>query len=185
MRDTHRKLLQICSMLMLLMLLLCGCGGESTNIDSEKKNEVDGVIFENDLMSIAGVSTDEYLEVFKTQEITFKYFASDFAELKSPVVLNFGGSLLQVVPGDDYLDELPCSVLSVFEEDNETVITNNLEEFYICQDEQGNISIYYETYNLYAEEEEGNTIKKYLNLKAYKIEFTYYVTDLKPEMEMI
>lgn len=176
MRDTHRQLLRLCGMFMLLTLLLCGCGG-----GENKKNEVDGVIFENDLMSIAGVSTDEYLEVYETQEITFKYFASDFAELKSPVVLNFGGSFLQVVPGDDYLNELPCSVLSVFEDGEKTVISDNLEEFYICQDEQGNFAIYYETYNLYAEEEEGNTITKYLNFKAYKVEFTYYVTDLEPE----
>lgn len=180
----NRKLLKICSMIfaLLMILLTSGCGSNA-GPDTEKKYEVDGVIFENDLISIAGVSTDEYLEVYKTQTITFKYFSEDFSELDFVSVINLGGSVLRVTPGGTYLDELPSSTLEVIEDGESTVITDALEEFYICQDNNGNITMYYEIYNLYDEEEQGNTIKKYLNLKAYKVEFSHYVGE--PELEMI
>lgn len=151
MRDTTIvKLLKICSVCLVLLLCLCACAGaENTDEVNEKRYEVDGVIFENDLMSIAGVTTDEYLEVYKTLDITFKYFAKDFAELRCASVINLGGTVLCVTPGGKYLDELDTSTLEVVNDGETTVITDQLEEFYICQDENGNIALYYETYNLY------------------------------------
>ncbi len=51
-------------MFMLVMLLFTtGCAEKN---DEGTKYEVDGVIFDNDLISITGVSTDEYLEAFET-----------------------------------------------------------------------------------------------------------------------
>ena len=182
----NRQLLKICSMLLLLIAFLCGCGGSNaTAIENEKKYEVDGVVFENDLVRITGVSTDEYVDVFQTENISFTYFSKDFAGLDCASILNIGGSVLRVAPGETYLDELPCSTLSVFEDGTEQVITDMLEEFYICKDSQGNIKVYYEIYHLYAQEEKGNTTKMYLTLKAYKVEFEYYTNDFEAKVEMI
>lgn len=179
-----RKFARTCGMLMIFMvlpMLVCSCG-KKDEIDESRKYEVDGVIFENDLMSIAGVSTEEYVEVFKTQEITYTYFAEDFKNLKTANILSLGGTVISVTPGEEYLEELPCSVLSVFENGKETIVTDKLEEFFICQDADGNIAIYYETYHLYAEGEDGDTINKYVTLKAYKVEFECYTSEPKREI---
>lgn len=184
---TNWKFLKTCSLLMLLIILFCtGCANsEEHAVDESTKYEVDGVIFENDLMSITGVSTDEYLEVFRTKEITYTYFAKDFSELRATNILNLGGTFIGVIPGENYLEDLACSVLEVIEDDKETIITDKLEEFYICRDEAGSMAVYYETYHLYDEEDEGNSIKMYVTLKAYKIEFAYYVPNLEPDVETI
>lgn len=163
-----------------LLSITCSCG-EKNEIDESKKYEVDGVIFENDLMSIAGVSTEEYVEVFKTQKITYTYFAKDFKELKAANILSLGGTVISVTPGEEYLEELPCSVLSVFENGQETIITDKLEEFFICRDAAGNVAVYYETYHLYAESEDKDSINKYVTLKAYKVEFECYTSNTKVE----
>ncbi len=178
MNKKRKLILMLC---MLMSMLICSCG-KKAEIDESKKYEVDGVIFENDLMSIVGVSTEEYVEVFQTQEITYTYFAEDFKNVKTANILSLGGAVISVTPGDEYLEKLPCSVLSVFENGKETIITDKLEEFFICQDAAGNIAVYYETYHLYAEGEDGNTINKYVTLKAYKVEFDCYS---EPETEII
>lgn len=182
-----RKLLAIGGLLVLaaiLVIIACKVGNKD-EIDESTKYEVDGVIFENDLMRITGVSTDEYLDVFRTKEITYTYFAKDFQELKATNILNIGGTVIGVTPGENYLDELACSVLSVVEDDKKTIITDKLEEFFVCQDEEGNMAVYYEIYHEYAEEVEKDTVKKYLTLKAYKIEFEYYMSDSIPNVEKV
>lgn len=174
----HRKLLSF--MLMLVMLLLnAGCAGDK--IDESTKYEVDGVIFENDLISITGVSTDEYVEVFKTQTILYTYFSTDYEELGAANILELGGATILVIPGENYLEELPSSVLAVFEDDAETIVTDKLEEFFICEDADGSRAIYYETYHVY--DDQGK--KKYVTLKAYKIEFEHYLSASEPKIEAI
>lgn len=184
---TNWKLLKTCSLLMLMIILFCtGCASsEEHEVDESTKYEVDGVIFENDLMSITGVSADEYLEVFKTKEITYTYFAKDFSQFRATNILNLGGTFIAVIPGEYYLENLDCSVLKVIEDDQETIITDKLEEFFICQNEDGSMAVYYETYHLYDEKDEGNSIKMYVTLKAYKIEFTYYTPVSEPKVEII
>ena len=178
-----RKLLKTCGMFMLVMLLFTtGCAEKN---DEGTKYEVDGVIFDNDLISITGVSTDEYLEAFETQEVLYSCFATDMKVFNAANIIDLGGAAIQIAPGEDYLEELPCSNLLVIENHETTLVTDKLEEFFICEDENGNRTLYYEIYHLYDEKEEKETVTKYLTLKAYKIEFKYYLSISQPKIEVI
>ena len=186
MRDnTERKLLRIGSMFLLCMMLLTGCGG-SEAVDESTKREVDGIIFENDYMSIKGVPVDEYIDTFNTQELVFAYIAKDITERFDAHIIPLGDSnTIVIIPGELYYDELPCAELSIFEDEEVTVITDILEEYYICIDADGKYVMYYETYHEYDEQEGLFQVKKYVTLKAYKIEFGQYIPDFDTIVEQI
>lgn len=158
--------------LVLLAMALSSCGKAET----EKTVEISDIIFENDAVKITAVSTDEYLEVFKSKEIKMAYFASD----KYPVILDLGGATLSIFQNDKKLyGEVEQSVLTVYEGGDETDVTDMLAEFYVAQNEDGTFVMYYEIYNEYDEKEEDTVIMKYLNLKAFKVEFKNYTKDLE------
>ena len=186
MRDnTERKLLRIGSMFLLCMMLLTGCGG-SEAVDESTKREVDGIIFENDYMSIKGVPVDEYIDTFNTQEIVFAYIAKDITEELDAHIISIGdANAIVVIPGELYYDELPCAELSVYENDELNVITDILEEYYICIDANGRYVMYYETYHEYDEQEGLFQVKKYVTLKAYKIEFGQYIPDFGTTVKQV
>lgn len=167
----------------MLLMILPNAGCAEKEIDESTKREVDGIIFENDLMSITGVSTDEYVDGFKTKTVRYTYFSTDYQGCNPTNILSFGETVIIVTPGENYLEELPCSVLSVLEDGTETTITDKLEEFFICEDADGNIAIYYETYHMYAESEKKDIVEKYVTLKAYKIEFRNYTSASKLKTE--
>lgn len=180
----QRRLLRICSMFLLCIMLIT-CGGCNA-ADESTKREVDGVIFENDLISIKGVPVDEYVDVFNTQEIVLTYIAKDITEGLDAHIIPIGDTTaILVIPGKLYYDQLPCAELSIFEDDEATVITDILEEFYICVDADGKYVIYYETYHEYDEKEGWFQTTKYVTLKAYKIEFDQYVPDFDAIIEQI
>ncbi len=60
-----------------------------------------------------------------------------------------------------------------------------LEEFFVARMADGTFMVYYEVYNEYAETGDEKTITKYLNLKAFKIEFKKYIEDLEEQLEFI
>lgn len=162
----------------LLTMVLSGCG----NAEPENTVEVGDIIFENDTVKITSVSTDEYLEVFKTKEIKLAYFASD----GYPVILHLGGATLSILQNDEKLyDELERSILTVYENGDEKEITDMLEEFFIAKMSDGTFRVYYEVYNEYNQTEDGKTITKYLNLKAFRIEFKIYIEDLEEQLKFI
>lgn len=159
--------------LVLLSMILSSCGNTEKNVEVE----IGDIIFENDAVKITAVSTDEYLEVFKTEEIKLAYFASD----GYPVVLDLGGATLSILQNDEKLyNELERSVLTIYQDNDETDVTDMLAEFYIAKKGNGTIVMYYEIYNEYAESEEDTVIMKYLNLKAFQVEFKSY-TDLEEQ----
>lgn len=186
MRDnTKRKLLKICSIFLLCTMFLTGCGG-SNAVDESTKREVDGVIFENDFISIKGVPVDEYVDTFNTQEIVFAYIAKDITEVLDAHIIRIGDTnAIVVIPGELYYDELPCAELSIYENDELNVITDILEEYYICVDSDGKYVMYYETYHEYDEQEGLFRVTKYVTLKAYKIEFNQYIPDFSTTIEQI
>jgi len=158
-------------------IAMSGCGRKDS--ESEGVDEVGDIIFDSDTVTITAVSTDEYLDVFENQKIHFAHFAdSDI-----PIIMGLGGATLSVIQGDKLYDQLNCAVLTVFENGEEYDITDMLEEFFICQMEDGTIKMYYEVYNEYGEEEDGKMLKKYINLKAYCVEFKNGVS--KEDLEFI
>ncbi len=182
---TKPKLLRICSVFLLCVMLLTSCGG-SQGVDESTKREVDGVIFENDFMSIKGVPVDEYVDTFNTQEIVFTYIAKDITEELDAHIISIGdANAIVVIPGELYYDELPCAELSVYENDELNVITDILEEYYICIDANGRYVMYYETYHEYDEQEGLFQVKKYVTLKAYKIEFGQYIPDFGTTVKQV
>ncbi len=173
-----KRLQTLVLVLLVVVMFLAGCG----STEPEYTVEIGDIIFENDTVKITAVDTDEYLEVFKTEEICLPYFASDGV----PVILNLGGTTLNVIQSDDKLyDELYRSILTVYENGEEKEITNMLEEFFVARMADGTFMVYYEVYNEYAETGDEKTITKYLNLKAFKIEFKKYIEDLEEQLEFI
>lgn len=150
--------------LVFLMMALSGCGNSEAEI---VEIEIGDIIFENDSVKITAVSTDEYLEVFHTQKIRLAYFASD----GFPVILDLHGAALSIFLNDEKLyDDLDRSILTAYEADEQTEITDMLAEFYVAENADGFV-MYYEIFNEYDEKEDDTTIIKYLNLKAFKVEF--------------
>lgn len=157
----------------LLAMVLSSCGS------AEPENTI---IFENDTVKITAIDIDEYLEVFETEEICLPYFASD----GFPVILNLGGTTISIIQSDEKLyDQLDCSVLTVYENGDQKEITDMLEEFFVAKMSDGTFQVYYEVYNEYDQAEDGEPIKKYLNLKAFRIEFKRYIEDLEEQLEFI
>lgn len=168
-RNNFWKFLIFIVALVAIVIFICICG---------EKEKSEKAFFENDTVSIVSVSTDEYLEVFRTKDIKFAYFASD----PYPVIaLDLGGATITITKGDKLYGGLETAVLTVYEDNRKVIITNMLEEFYICSTEEG-YKVYYEIYNEYAEKVDSETLTKYINLKAYRIDFKKYLEDIEEQL---
>lgn len=115
-----------------------------------------------------------YLDAYDKGEVRYSYFSKD----GYPTILNFGGTAVSIVYEDKFMDQLPRSTMTVFNDQQEIQVTDMLEEFFICKtSDDGVIKVYYETYNFYDSAETEEKLNVYVNLKAYEITFKAYSSD--------